>query len=129
MSSASKNSSSVPSQTEPPRGTMASPNTVMTMEPVRDGSRFNSSTMRASGGCGMPQRIPRFSFIEKSGLALEGDRDAFLKSLSDSFDGTFPALEIRALRPELKQFGRLRENSCHHAFGLSRESSRHSRMY
>jgi hypothetical protein len=32
---------------------------VMTMEPVRDGSRFNCSTMRASGGCGMRQRIPR----------------------------------------------------------------------
>ena len=27
--------------TEPPRGTIASPNRVMTMEPVRDGSRFN----------------------------------------------------------------------------------------
>src|SRR5947209_6389235 len=35
MSSASKNSSSVPSQTEPPRGTMASPNTVMMMERLR----------------------------------------------------------------------------------------------
>jgi hypothetical protein len=28
---------------------MASPNTVMTIEPVRDGSRFNWSMMRASG--------------------------------------------------------------------------------
>ncbi|MEH2616649.1 hypothetical protein V1285_001595 [Bradyrhizobium sp. AZCC 1620] len=60
MSSCSKNSSSVPSQTEPPRGTMASPNTVMTIEPVRDGSRFNCWTMRASGG-GMRQGIARFS--------------------------------------------------------------------
>ena len=40
MSIALKNSSSVPSHTEPPRGTMASPNTVMTIEPVREGSRF-----------------------------------------------------------------------------------------
>jgi len=30
----------VPSQTEPPRGTIASPNTVMTIEPVREGSRL-----------------------------------------------------------------------------------------
>ena len=43
-----------------PRGTMASPNTVMTIEPVREGSRFNSSTMRASGG-GMRQGIPRLA--------------------------------------------------------------------
>ncbi|MGY4344265.1 hypothetical protein ACVWXM_000729 [Bradyrhizobium sp. GM7.3] len=41
MSRVSKNSSSVPSHTEPPRGTMASPNTVMTIEPVRDGSRLS----------------------------------------------------------------------------------------
>ncbi len=33
ISNSLKNSSSVPSQTEPPRGTIASPNTVMTMEP------------------------------------------------------------------------------------------------
>src|SRR5258706_6873975 len=59
MSICLKNSSSVPSQTEPPRGTIASPNTVMTIDPVRDGSRLSCSTMRASG-CGMPQRIPRF---------------------------------------------------------------------
>ena len=47
-----KNFSTVPSQTEPPRGTMASPNSVMTMKPVREGSRLSWSMMRA-GGCGM----------------------------------------------------------------------------
>jgi hypothetical protein len=52
MSIAPKNSNSVPSQTEPPRGTIASPNTVMTMEPVREGSRLSCSMMRASG-CGI----------------------------------------------------------------------------
>ena len=46
---AAKNSSNVASATEPPRGTIASPNKVITIEPVRDGSRFNCSTMRASG--------------------------------------------------------------------------------
>src|SRR5262245_36201483 len=56
---AAKNSRSVPSATEPPRGTIASPNTVMMIEPVREGSRFSWSTMRASG-CGMRERIPRF---------------------------------------------------------------------
>jgi hypothetical protein len=38
---------------------MASPNKVMMIEPVREGSRFNNSTMRASGG-GMRQGIARF---------------------------------------------------------------------
>jgi hypothetical protein len=32
----------------------------MTIEPVRDGSRFNCWMMRASGG-GMRQGIPRFA--------------------------------------------------------------------
>src|SRR5437764_8575580 len=63
MSSVSKNASSVPSHTEPPRGTMASPNTVMTIDPVRDGSRFNCWTMRASGG--MRQGIARFAELQQ----------------------------------------------------------------
>ena len=53
MSIALKNSSNVPSHTEPPRGTIASPNTVITMEPVREGSRLSWSMMRANG-CAMP---------------------------------------------------------------------------
>src|SRR5215475_841573 len=66
MSSASKNSKSVPSQTEPPRGTMASPKTVITMDPVRDGSRLSWLMMRLSAaGCGMRQRIPRFSIASQ----------------------------------------------------------------
>src|ERR1700760_1353301 len=53
MASVSKNSSSVASATEPPRGTMASPNTVMMIEPVREGSRLSWSMMQASGCGGM----------------------------------------------------------------------------
>src|ERR1700761_193435 len=52
-SSVSKNSSSVASATDPPRGTMASPNTVMMIEPVREGSCLSWSMMRASGCGGM----------------------------------------------------------------------------
>src|ERR1700712_5378984 len=59
MASVLKNSSNVPSQTEPPRGMIASPNTVTTIEPVREGSRLSWSTMRASG-CGMTQGIRGF---------------------------------------------------------------------
>src|SRR6202012_1515301 len=55
-----KNAGGWPSHTEPPRGTMASPNTVMMIEPVRDGSRLSSSMIRASG-CGMPAGIARFA--------------------------------------------------------------------
>src|SRR4051794_34047888 len=69
MSRLSKNSSSVPSHTDPPRGTMASPNTVMTIEPVREGSRLSWSTMRRSGG-GMRQRIPRFVRTRQRRLPL-----------------------------------------------------------
>src|SRR3954470_24134322 len=51
MSSAVKTPSSVPSQTEPPRGTMASPNTVMTIAPVRDGvPRLRCVVFGGAGG-------------------------------------------------------------------------------
>src|SRR5882757_10290995 len=79
MSSAVKNSSSAPSHTEPPRGTMASPNTVMTIEPVRDGSRFSCSTTRASGG-GMLQRIPRFVDLRQRRLTRGERRCLFYRS-------------------------------------------------
>src|SRR4029078_11706467 len=59
-----ESSSAVPTQPDPPRGTTASPNTVMTMDPVREGSRLSWSTMRASG-CDMPQRIARFADSRK----------------------------------------------------------------
>src|SRR6201986_773861 len=53
MSSVPQNSSRVASATGPPRGTMASPNMVMMIEPVREGSRLSRSMMRASGCGGM----------------------------------------------------------------------------
>src|SRR3954465_5870458 len=66
ISSVLKKSSKVPSQTEPPRGTMASPNTVMTMEPVRDGSLLRWPTMRASG-CGIAPDIAAFADSNQRG--------------------------------------------------------------
>src|SRR5215208_1181910 len=69
MSNVLKNSNNVPSQTEPPRGTIASPNTVMTIEPVREGSRLSCSMMRASG-CDMLRAYRVFRIYDNARLPL-----------------------------------------------------------